>query len=203
MATDSVLVVTYQWIIEDVGAKPETLMSRMIRFRGKEVIRVGLKNCPPTENRKPTLMLMAINLNKMGLRVRDVIYKMHDNNKFFQMKPQENNVGSLQYFTNDLDNTIIRKCTFSFEIHVEGIVHTYSYILFDHLLMDQLWESVINDRHHHLAEVKIVTNVFCSQNYFGCTYSSVFAKQFKQPPIVNTNIISNYQRDRVTIPKGN
>jgi speckle-type POZ protein len=77
------------------------------------------------------------------------------------------------------------------EIHVEGIVPTYSYILLDHLLMDQLWETVINDRHHHLAEVKIVTNnkTFFVHKTILAARSSVFAKQFKQPPKVNANII--------------
>lgn len=164
MATDSVLVVTYQWIIEDVAAKPEMLMSRMIRFRGKEVIRVGLKNHRSTENCKPTLMLMAINLNKMGLRVRDVIYKMHDNNKLFQMKPQENNVGSLQYFTNDLDKTIIRKCTFSFEIHVEGIVPTHS------VTLHQVHQDVNEKRRHS----EVITQESCCLSAYLRYYSRAY-----------------------------
>ena len=71
------LILQYDWILEDVDRQSETLASKMILFRGQRVFRVGLKNHRDGD-KPPVLFFMVINLNKMGMRVREVTYGIRD-----------------------------------------------------------------------------------------------------------------------------
>ena len=64
------MILQYEWIIEDVEEEPKTIASKMILFRGERVFRVGLKN----NVEKPVLFFTAIDLNKMGMKVKEVMW---------------------------------------------------------------------------------------------------------------------------------
>jgi speckle-type POZ protein len=53
------MILPYEWILENVEEESMTIASKMISFRGEKVFRVGLKN----HAQSPILFLVAINPN--------------------------------------------------------------------------------------------------------------------------------------------
>jgi hypothetical protein len=144
----------------------------MISFRDEKVFRVGLKN-----RDKPTLIFVAIDLNNIGLRVREVGFYSVNNYVLSRQKMTHNNVDgeSLQLFTYDLAEMVVGKCTFVFSIWLEGSVPgCYSYQLSDRLVKRQLWES------QHYVDVEFVCKgqKFLAHKAILAARSSVFAHEF-------------------------
>ncbi|EFX87525.1 hypothetical protein DAPPUDRAFT_235202 [Daphnia pulex] len=168
----SMMMVTYRWKLEVDGIdEHKTISSRMLCFRDEKVFRVGLKNCD-----KPTLIFVAIDLNNIGLRVREAGF-YSENDVLSRQKMTHNNVDgeSLQLFTYDLAETVVGHCTFVFSIWLEGSVPgCYSYQLSDRLVKRQLWES------QHYVDVEFVCKdkKFSAHKAILAARSSVFADQF-------------------------
>jgi hypothetical protein len=136
------MILPYEWILKNVEEEDETIASKMILFRGERVFRVGLKN----HVESPILFFMAVDLNKIGMRVEDVTYGIQESDNgpatLREMKNEKiGNEGSLQLFTIELAEKITGNCTFSFRICIEGSVPGYSYQLSDRLVKDQLWAA--------------------------------------------------------------
>ncbi len=108
------VVAPYEWVLKNVERNVQkTLASKMILFRGERVFRVGLKN----DTNKQTLFFMSINLNKMGLTVKEVVYWYINKHsatlsklalKIPQHKMQKHNGDcTLQLFTSELNTRIL------------------------------------------------------------------------------------------------
>jgi hypothetical protein len=179
MSNSAQMIVPYQWILNVVDEEPKTIASKMILFRGERVFRVGLKNCAPS----PILLFLAADLNKIGMRVEDVMYGVEDADtcpsKMTQMK-REDKIGidgSLQLFTIKLDKMVTGQRTFVFRICIKGNVPEYSYQLSDRLGKDQLWAAKENP---NLADVEFIVKgeTLLANKSILAARSPVFAAEF-------------------------
>ena len=140
MATEnsgkSLLIVRYDWTLENVEKDFKTVASNLILFRGERVFRVALRHSGGHGPQAQTnLIFLAINLNKIGLRIVDVVCGMEGVDTQCRMneskprgkKENHSDEGGLQLFTSNVDAVNGGKCTFGFQIHLEGIVDGYSY----------------------------------------------------------------------------
>jgi speckle-type POZ protein len=155
MANSAQMILPYRWILETVEEEPKTIASKMILFRGERVFRVGLKN----RAESPMLLFLAADLNRLGMRVEDVMYGVEDADtcpgEMTKMK-REDEIGidgSLQLFTIKLDKMVTGQRTFVFRICIEGSVPGYSYRLSDRLGKDQLWAAKENP---NFADVEFI-----------------------------------------------
>jgi hypothetical protein len=174
---ESMMMITYRWELQDLEKEHKTISSRMICFRGEKVFRVGLKN-----RDKPTLIFMAIDLNRIGMRVREVGFdKQNSDNR---QKMTHNNVDgeSLQLFTFDLTEMVVGNCTFVFSIWLEGSVPgCYSYQLADRLAKRDLWDA--SSKGLHYADVEFVCKAdkkFSAHKSILAARSPVFAAEFEE-----------------------
>jgi speckle-type POZ protein len=108
------MILPYEWILKNVEEEDETIASKMILFRGERVFRVGLKN----HVESPILFFMAVDLNKIGMRVEDVTYGIQESDNgpatLREMKNEKiGNEGSLQLFTIELAEKITGNCRFA------------------------------------------------------------------------------------------
>ncbi len=196
MATSEefMVVAPYEWALKNVERNVQkTFASKMILFRGERVFRVGLKN----DTNKLTLIFMSINLNKMGLNVKEVVYWYSTEGFAIQSKhepkiPQhikmENHNGdcSLQFFTSERDQRDQRdgiwfsgNVTFFFRIYIDGIVpKQYRYQLSDRLLKQQLWAAVKNKQHGTDFELLVGGTKFSAHKAILAARSPVFAAEF-------------------------
>ncbi len=203
------MIVQYEWILEDVEGEPKTIASKMILFRGEKVFRVGLKNHkggdePPVE--PPVLFFMAVNLNKMGMKVEGVTYGIQGGDidgpeRMIEMA-QENiadvsnqgippviNCGVLQLFTIELAKQVTGNSRFLFRICIEGNDPGYSYRLSDRLVKHQLWYAVENQNYADV-EIDVKDKKFSAHKAILAARSPVFAAEFtKEQPEKNQIII--------------
>jgi speckle-type POZ protein len=152
------MILPYEWILENVEEEPMTIASKMISFRGEKIFRVGLKN----HAQSPVLFLVAINLYKIGMEVEDVMYGIQGSGTGpATMTPMTGKrdlgvEGSLQLFKTVLDKQIVGTCTFAFRIVIAGTNEYYAHRLCDRLAKDQLWAALKNQQ--NLADVEFVVN---------------------------------------------
>jgi hypothetical protein len=152
------MILPYEWILENVEEEPMTIASKMILFRGEKVFRVGLKN----HAQSPILFLVLFNLIKLGMQVEDVMYGIQGSGTGPTTMTQMTSEcigflrfeGNLELFTTILDKKIVGSCTFSFRIVIRGTCEFYSYQLSDRLAKDQLWAALKNQQ--NLADVEFV-----------------------------------------------
>ena len=184
------MILQYEWIIEDVEEEPKTIASKMILFRGERIFRVGLKN--NVEN--PALFFTAIDLNKMGMKVKEVMWgQIRDGGispaEIWQMREQEiGGEGSLQLFKSVLDKQVIGNRTFLFRIQMEGNIPSYSYQLSDRLAKNQLWDSAtVNGQRSAVdVELNVRDRTFSAHKAILAARSPVFANEFVKPqPLTN------------------
>ena len=182
------MIVQYDWILEDVEKEPMTIASKMIRFRGEKVFRVGLKNHVTS----PVLFFMAIDVKKIGMRVKDVKYGIQDRGispatmSQMEQKNMDGDDEIVQLFTFELAKQVTGTSTFVFRICIEGSVPGYSYQLSDRLAKDQLWDAVIKNK--NLADVEFVMKdkTFSAHKAILAARSPVFANEFaKEQPLTN------------------
>ena len=176
------MIVQYEWILEDVEKEKMTIASKMILFRGERIFRVGLKNHVSW----PVLFFIAIDINKMGMRVKEVMYGIQDSGigttTMTQMKEDKISDGSLQLFNVNLKKQVTGNCTFVFRICIEGSVPGFSYRLADRLAKDQLWDS------QNWTDVEFVVKgkTFFAHKAILAARSPVFANEFaKKQPLTN------------------
>jgi hypothetical protein len=141
----AMMIVPYEWILENIEEEPMTIASNMILFRGKRVFRVGLKN----HALNPVLFLLAIDLDKIGMKVEDVMYGNPGSGfglaKMWKMRNQDiGDEGSLQLFTITYPKKFIGKLEIMFRICIVGAHPGYSFHLSDRLAKDQLWAALKN-----------------------------------------------------------
>ena len=135
----SMMIVQHLWILNDVEEEPRTIASKMILFRGEKVFRVGLKNRHHYYAEESSfLFFMAVGLNKIGMKVKEVAYSIQVSDSspetMKQMAKQDiGDKGSLQLFTIDLAEMVKGNRTFVFRICIEGSDSGYSYLLSDRL----------------------------------------------------------------------
>jgi speckle-type POZ protein len=178
------MIVPYEWTLENVEEGPMIIASKMISFRGQKVFRVGLKN----HALKPVLFFMAIDLNKIGMKVEDVMYGIQGSGLgpaiMEQMFTEDIlGKGSLQLFTVSLAEKVVGNCTFMFRIVIEGTDSRFSYQLSDCLAKDQLWTALKSQL--HLADVEFIVKnkKISAHKAILAARSQVFAAEFekKQP----------------------
>jgi speckle-type POZ protein len=172
------MIVPYEWILENVEEEPMTMASKMILFRGEKVFRVGLKNHAP----RPVLFLIAVDLGKMGIKVKGVKYGLQGSgigpaNMTSMTEEKIGDEGNLQLFTIKLAEKVVGHCTFVFRIWIEGAYPGYSYQLSDRLGKDQLWAA---KEELNLADVDFVVKdtTFPAHQAILAARSPVFADEF-------------------------
>lgn len=154
----SSLVFTYEWELTDVENKPMTILSKTIKFCGQLSFRLGLKN-----SQYPTLFFIAINLNKLGMKVTNVTYisstpdddpRGKKRRERMELKDQEDDEGSIQLYTDvALDDIVTGSRKFTFNIYLEGIVKSYQIQRWDYLCK-QLWSNRFGTDFEFIAEGK-------------------------------------------------
>lgn len=176
-----VMVVPYQWIIENIEEEAKTISSKMILFRGAKVFRIGLKNRVPSENSNPVLFFMAIDANKIGLKVKEVVYAMEDADRCQTMTQMKKELiggnGNLQLFTSDLSKMVVGNATFTFRICIKGNLTDFSYQLCDRLAKNQLWDATENRQHWVDVECVVKDKIFGVHKAILAARSSVFAAE--------------------------
>ncbi len=184
-SSDAQMIVPYQWILNIDEEEPKTIASKMILFRGERVFRVGLKN----HAKSPILLFLAADLNRLGMRVEDVMYGVEDADtspaKMEEMK-REDQIGidgSLQLFTINLFKMVTGRRTFVFRICIKGTDSGYSYQLSDRLAKDQLWAALENQQHLFDVVLIVKDKTFAAHKAILAARSPVFADKFekKQP----------------------
>ena len=184
MATvgNSLLIVPYEWKVENVEKDFKTISSNLILFGGEKVFRVALKK---TENGQSTLFFLAINLNKIGLQVSEVFWGKKDVESHCKMnenqppvkKDNHSKGGNFQFFTSEVDGVTGENFTFVFEIHLKGIVDGYSYHPCDRLAKEQLW-SAVNNKLHADVEFIVQDKRFSAHKAILSARSPVFRAEF-------------------------
>lgn len=196
------MVVPYQWILGNIQREPRTLSSEMILFRGEKVFRVSLKNVDvsfPDSSRRssPTLFLIAINLQKLGMRVREVIFVSSKcNNQLVTMTSTKTNDyrdGNLQLFKADIENMILGNCTFTFRIVIEGSVPGYSYKCSDQLLSSQLWEGVTKMKNFTDFALIVKDKKYSVHKAILASRSPVFEAKFEKENNISQSTIDDVE----------
>ena len=192
---NSLWIVPYEWKLENVDKDFKTIASKMILFDSDELFRVALKK---SENGQLTLIFLAINLNKIGLQVSDVVCGKKGVDTHFMMKDSDPHKkkeekcfkeGHFQLFTSSkFDFVIGQKCTFVFQIHLEEIVADYSYELCDRLGKDQLW-SAVHGKLHADVEFIVQDKRFAAHKAILAARSPVFRAEFTQEPRLLSKIL--------------
>jgi speckle-type POZ protein len=137
--SENAMIIQYEWVFANVEKVPKTFASKMICFRGLKVFRLGLKNLVTS----PFLFFVALDLNKIGMRVEEVSYGIQDSESapstMSQIKQEDiGDNGNLQLFKTNITKQVIGNCTFVFRICIKGSDSGYSYRLCDRLAKDQL-----------------------------------------------------------------
>ena len=120
-----------------------TILSKMIKFGGEKIFRVGLKN----RTSSALLFFMTTNLNKIGLKAIDVRFTFQsvENKKMTPVNISKKlESGAIQLFTCPLNSCATGNCIFTFTIYVSGVIEDYVFQQIDGLLKEQLWASVTN-----------------------------------------------------------
>ena len=151
----------------------------MILFQGAKVFRVSLKN----RVKSPVLIFMAVDLNKLGMRVEEVTYGIQGSDigpatmSQMEQKNIDSDDGNLQLFTFELAKQVNGSSTFVFRICIDGSVLGYSYQLSDRLAKDQLWAAVRN-RNSEDVEFVVKGETFSAHKAILAARSPVFANDF-------------------------
>jgi speckle-type POZ protein len=180
------LIVLYEWSFESVEEQPATIASKMILFRGEKIFRVGLKN----HAKSPILFFMAIDLNKIGMEVEDVMYGMQGSGLSPAIMKQmgkdymQGNNRSLQLFTTTLDEKVVGNCTVVFRIFIVGADRGYSYQLSDRLAKDQLWAALKNQQCPPDVKFIVKEKIFPAHGAILAARSPVFADKFEKVQLV-------------------
>jgi hypothetical protein len=184
------MIVPYQWILNIVEQEPKTFASKMILFRGERVFRVGLKNLAQS----PILLFLAADLNRLGMRVEDVMCGVEDAGtspaKMTQMMNKGISFdGNLQLFTIKLDEMVTGHRTFVFRICIKGSAPEYSYRLSDRLGKDQLWAAKDNpnfaDVEFNVKDQKLLANkaiLAARSPVFAAEFANLFLFPVKDVP---------------------
>ena len=157
----------------------------------------------------PVLFVMAIDLNKMGMKVEGVTYGIQVGDidgpeKMIEMAqdniadvsnqgiPPVINCGVLQLFTIELAKQVTGNCKFLFRICIDG-----SGRLSDRLVKDQLWYAVENENYADV-EIDVKDKKFSAHKAILAVRSPVFEAEFtKEQPEKNQIII--YDADSSTV----
>ena len=184
---ESLLIVPYEWKLENVEKDFKTIASNLILFRGEKVFRVALKK---NRNGQPDLFFLAINLNKMGLQVFDVVCGMEGDESHCKMLESQTKrnfgEGGLQLFTSKVEGVIGETCTFLFQIHLKGIVTGYQYNPCDRLAKEQLWATV-NSKLNADVEFIVQDKRFSAHKALLAARSPVFRVEFTKEESKKTN----------------
>jgi speckle-type POZ protein len=172
------MIVHYEWILGNVDGEPKTYASKMILFRGEKMFRVGLKN----NVEGPVLFFMAIDLNKMGMKVERVMCSEVPTMMLEMEKQNIGDEGSLQLFTIEFKSKFTAGTygTFLFHIQMEGSVPEFSYQLSDRLAKNQLWDSAtVNSQRSAVdVELNVRDRTFSAHKAILAARSPVFANEF-------------------------
>ncbi len=106
----------FKWELTNMPKKTGTVLSKMIEFRGEKLFRAGLKNqsasasLPYTQASTSTLLFMATDLAKMGLKVETVLYDddistYPSGNSMKKMDLKIRAYGKVQLFTSTLGSS--------------------------------------------------------------------------------------------------
>jgi hypothetical protein len=185
MTSEAMMIVPYEWNLENVGEEPMTIASKMISFRGEKVFRVGLKNYAVN----PVLFLVAIDLRKIGMKVKDVKFGLQGSGlwpaKMDDMTKEElDDEGNMQLFTATLCEKIVGNCKFMFRICIEGTDSGYSFHLSDRLAKDQLWAAMKNQQCLPDVEFIVKDKTFLAHKSILAARSPVFADKFEKKQLV-------------------
>ena len=172
------MIVQYEWILENVEEESMTIASKMISFHGERVFRVGLKNLVES----PVLFFVAINLNKIGMRVEEVTYGIQDSENAPSTMSQikKENIGdnaNLQLFKTNITKQVIGNITFVFRICIAGSVPGFSYRLSDRLAKDQLWDAT-KSKNSVDVEIVVKGKTFAAHKAILAARSKVFEAEF-------------------------
>lgn len=194
------LILSYEWNLEnlDIVNHTQILLSDMISFRGHKIFRVGIHS---TDSDELQLFFVAINLHRLGLKVKGVMATSVDLDEYLSelsaLKQQANSSINLQLFKKEiLPGEAIGNCTFHFQIHIEGNTENYSYQLTDRLVKSQLWASLLDGQDSDI-ELIVKNTKFTAHKAILAVRSPVFSSHFAKEETISKMEIENVEPSTV------
>jgi len=137
-------VLECKWEPTDVQGREAIIMSNMIKFRGEELFRAGLKN----QQNSSTLLFMTFDLAKIGVHDVMVLFKLLTNERRMMIPMTEESTPldprPVQLYTLQLSNFQAGNLRFAFEVYIgNSELYHYPLLRFDGLLGRQLWTASI------------------------------------------------------------
>ena len=145
-------ILQYDWKLANFR-RDVVFLSNKIKYQESDSFRLGFKNMSPYK--RPTLFFVTTNLNKIGIKAKVVMFSSGSDSKKTTMdlinnnnvKGEEN--GEIQLFTAPVEGDIFNTnkpipCSFTFTIHLKGIVQNYKVYQMDGLISQHLSSSVRN-----------------------------------------------------------
>ena len=175
-------VLECKWEPTDVQGRVATIMSKMIKYRGEQLFRAGLKN----QQTSSTLLFMTFDLFKIGIHDVIVLYKSPTNERKIMVQMTEESSfldpRPVQLYTLQLANIQAGNLSYAFEVYI-GNSELYHYPLqcIDELLGRQLWSASIQQlgtNYELVAEGKR----FYVHKFILAARSPVFASIFLRHP---------------------
>ena len=184
-----ITVLRYNWKVTN-RKKNVVVLSKMIKFKGKDSFRIGFKN--PLSYTSPTLLFIATNLNKIGLKAIDVSYSSSKDPKIKKMELKicrdDHENEAIQLFFTSMPPAIGRACSFIFTVYLTGIVGDYRVQQMDILLSKQLslsqyWTDFVliarNGNPWKFAKKSLLKNVRHRLLYTSSTFIRQLSSFFK------------------------
>ncbi len=133
-----------KWQPSDIQKRPGTILSKMIKFQGEKLFRVGLKN----ETSSSTLLFITFDVSRIGMENVGVTFTNHllsSQNIWRTMGPHKMDSRRIQLHTSQLDFVVAGNYSFTFQVYMYSrepdIYHVQR---LDGLLGQQLWSAAIN-----------------------------------------------------------
>ena len=174
-------VCKYLWEVVGIENKESTILSTMVKIKGVESFRVGIKNQASTS----TLLLLTTNLNKIGLKAEAVTYNLVGSGEHKEIMKlcsinaeDETDSGCLQLFTAPLNGFATGNRSFVFQIYLAGVVQDYRPQEVDFLLRNHLWSSFTNKAGTDF-ELVAIRKRFPVHKFLLAARSPVFAAKFR------------------------
>jgi len=145
--SSGIIVLQYEWKLNGMKEKAVTL-SNEINYKNNGSFRAGFKKLSNASLSTPTLIFMASNLNKIGLKVESVSFSSDSVVSSSKDKQMDLKIGKkkLQLFTaRPIGFSSYWSCTFKFTVYLVGIIENYRVNQTDNLLSQQLLSSAIQD----------------------------------------------------------
>jgi len=163
-----------KWEPCDIQKRPGTILSKMIKFQGEKLFRVGLKN----EISSSTLLFITFDVSRIGMDNVGVTFTSQ--NIWKTMGSHKVDSRQIQLHTSQLHFVAAGNYSFTFQVYMYSKEpDNYPVVRLDGLLGQQLWSAAINQVGTDY-ELTADGKTFSVHRFILAARSSVFAAQFSE-----------------------